>query len=149
MPFEVKGYIPSVKPGAYPATLLSTEERSPAKDPTNVFRVWEFMISDGSQRTVDGSSSLASSPKSKGGKWLRAILGREPIEGEVVSPEGLPCTIIVAIKETTGYEYVETVAAATTTPAEAPQAPVAVGVAPEATEGNTTPEMDTGDDLPF
>lgn len=109
MPFEVKGYIPSIPPGAYQAVCVSVEERSPKADPTNVFRVWEFQLTDGSLRTVDGSSSLSTSPKSKAGKWL-AALGITPIEGQTVAPEGLPCTIIVAIKDTTGYEFVETVA---------------------------------------
>ena len=119
MPFEVKGYIPSIKPGAYQAVCTTVEERSPKADPTNIFRVWTFELSDGSHRTVDGSSSLASSPKSKGGKWLRALLGREPQEGETVEPEGKPCTIIVAIKDTTGYEYVETVTAPMSKPVDA------------------------------
>ncbi len=109
MPFEVKGYIPSIKPGAYQATVLSVEERSPKADPDNVFRVWNFQLADGTQRTVDGSSSLSTSPKSKAGKWL-AALGITPVEGQMVAPEGKRCTIVVAIKDATGYEFVETVA---------------------------------------
>jgi len=135
VPFEVKGYVPSVKPGAYQAVCTSVEERSPKNDPTNVFRVWLFTLTDGSQRTVDGSSSLSTSPKSKAGKWLTAILGHPPVEGEMAAPEGMPCTIVVAIKDTTGYEYVETV----TPPAEA--APVSV--AP------TSPQGIVEGDLPF
>lgn len=135
MPFEVKGYIPSVKPGAYQAVCTGVEERSPKADPTNVFRVWSFQLTDGSLRMVEGSSSLASSPKSKGGKWLAALLGRVPAEGEIAEPEGKPCTVIVAIKDTTGYEYVETVAApagGATVPAEAPTMPATAPVPVEA-----------------
>jgi hypothetical protein len=135
MPFEVKGYIPSVPPGAYQATCVSVEERSPKADPDNVFRVWEFQLTDGSLRTVDGSSSLSTSPKSKAGKWL-AAMGITPVEGQMVEPEGKACTIVVAIKETTGYEYVETVA---------PPAPQATSSVPAA-----VPVAATGDDdLPF
>ena len=145
MPFEVKGYIPSIKPGAYQAVCTSVEERSPKADPTNIFRVWTFELADGSHRTVDGSSSLASSPKSKGGKWLRAILGREPIEGETVAPEGMPCTIIVAIKETTGYEYVETVAP----PATPADSSVTITATNTAAAIHAAQEDDPTSDLPF
>jgi hypothetical protein len=135
MPFEVKGYIPSVPPGAYQATCVSVEERSPKADPANVFRVWLFQLTDGSLRTVDGSSSLSTSPKSKAGKWL-AAMGITPVEGQMVEPEGKACTIVVAIKETTGYEYVETVAPPQQTMSSIPPVarPVAAG---------------TDDDLPF
>ena len=136
MPFEVKGYIPSIKPGAYQAVVLSVEERSPKADPTNVFRVWNFQLTDGSLRTVDGSSSLSTSPKSKAGKWL-AALGINPVEGQTVEPEGKPCTIIVAIKDATGYEYVETVA------------PPAV-IAPEPlAQGETGGQAEDSSGLPF
>jgi hypothetical protein len=120
MPFTATAYVPSIKPGAYQAICTGVEERSSKADPTNVFRVWAFQLTDGSLRTIDGSSSLATSPKSKGGKWAAALIGHMPEPGEIVEPEGRPCTIIVAIKETTGYEYVETVAPpATPTTAEA------------------------------
>jgi hypothetical protein len=106
------------------------EEKAPKAEPDNLFRVWSFQLTDGSLRMVEGSSSLATSPKSKGGKWVAALLGRTPAIGEEVEVEGLPCTVIVAIKETTGYEYVETVAppavapSVTPTPVAAPGPPV-------------------------
>jgi len=138
MPFEVKGYIPSIKPGAYQAVCTQVEERSAKADPTNLFRVWSFQLTDGSLRTIEGTSSLASSPKSKGGKWLAALLGRTPAEGETVEPEGKLCTIIVAIKETTGYEYVETVTA-----------PTASAVAPKIVQEQPDEVRTEVDALPF
>ncbi len=108
MPFTVTAYIPSIKPGAYQAVCTDVEEKASRKDPTNTFRVWHFQLTDGSLRTVDGSSSLATSPKSKGGKWLAAILGKTPDIGELVSPENKPCTISVILDDN-GYERVQDV----------------------------------------
>lgn len=110
MPFTVTAYIPSVKPGAYQAVCTSVEEKVSKKDPTNIFRVWEFMLTDGSQRSVGATSSLATTPKSKGGKWVAALIGHVPAVGETVEVEGKRCTIIVALNDD-GYEYVEMVAA--------------------------------------
>lgn len=137
MPFTITAYIPSVKPGAYQAVCTGVEERAPKAEPDNLFRVWSFQLADGSQRTVEGSSSLATSPKSKGGKWIAALLGRAPAVGETVDPVGKPCTVIVAIKETTGYEYVETVA---------PPSVVSTVTAPVVAEA---PEPSPDDPLPF
>ena len=111
MPIEVTAYVPNVKPGAYQAVCTGVTDKAAKDDPSNIFRVWEFTLADGTGRTVGASSSLATTPKSKGGKWLAALIGRAPQVGEVVEPIGQRCTIIVAIKDTTGYEYVETVAA--------------------------------------
>ena len=144
MPFTATAYIPSIKPGAYQAICTGVEERSSKADPTNVFRVWAFQLTDGSLRTIDGSSSLATSPKSKGGKWAAALIGHMPEPGEIVEPEGRPCTIIVAIKETTGYEYVETVAPAAS-PMGLPAATDKAAAIHARQEGDTDP---TGD-LPF
>src|SRR6185369_15152821 len=144
MPFTATAYVPSIKPGAYQAICTGVEERSSKADPTNVFRVWAFQLTDGSLRTIDGSSSLATSPKSKGGKWAAALIGHMPEPGEIVEPEGRPCTIIVAIKETTGYEYVETVAPAAS-PMGLPAATDKAAAIHAVQEGDTDP---TGD-LPF
>jgi hypothetical protein len=111
MPFEVTAYVPNVTPGVYQAVCTGVEEKAPKNDPTNIFRVWKFTLADGSGRTVEGSTSIQTTPKSKGGKWLLALFGRAPQIGEVIEPVGQRCTIVVAIKDTTGYEYVETIAA--------------------------------------
>ncbi len=133
MPFTATAYIPSIKPGIYQAVCTEVEEKTSPKDPTNVFRVWHFQLTDGSLRTIDGSSSLSTSVKSKGGKWAAALIGHAPVDGELIAPEGRPCTVIVAIKETTGYEYVETVSAPATTAAGA----------------SAQHALQEGDDLPF
>ncbi len=136
MPFTATAYIPSIKPGPYQAVCTEVEDKVNPKDTTQEFRVWHFQLSDGSLRTIDGTSSLATSPKSKGGKWAAALIGHQPEAGELVEPEGKPCTIIVAIKETTGYEYVETVA-----PPAAPQTGAQKAEAIHAAQ--------EGDELPF
>jgi hypothetical protein len=110
MPITTTAYVPNVAPGVYQAVCTGVEDKAAKADPTNIFRVWDFTLADGTGRTVSGSSSVQTTPKSKGGKWLAALFGR-PIEvGETLEPVGQRCTIIVALKETTGYEYVETVA---------------------------------------
>ena len=144
MPFTATAYVPSIKPGAYQAICTGVEERSSKADPTNVFRVWAFQLTDGSLRTIDGSSSLATSPKSKGGKWAAALIGHMPEPGEIVEPEGRPCTIIVAIKETTGYEYVETVA-----PAASPMGLPAATDKAERIHAQQEGDTDPTGDLPF
>jgi hypothetical protein len=107
MPITVAAYTPNVKPGAYQAVCTGVQTKA-TKD-GGEFRVWDFTLGNG--QTVSGSSSLATSPKSKGGKWLAALVGHTPEAGESVEPVGQRCTIIVALKDETGYEYVETVAA--------------------------------------
>jgi len=143
MPFQVTAYTPNVKPGAYQAVCTGVTEKAAKDDPSNIFRVWDFTLRDGTGRTISGSSSLATSPKSKGGKWLAALLGRAPAVGETVEPVGQACTIIVALKETTGYEYVETVAPPTEAPATSPVKPLT------ATETPATPASEPLGDLPF
>lgn len=109
MPIEVAAYTPTVAPGPHQATCTGVVEKAAKADPTNLFRVWEFTLDDG--RTTSGSSSLSTSPKSKGGKWLAALLGRVPEPGESVEPVGRRCTIIVELDDN-GYEKVTTVAPA-------------------------------------
>lgn len=142
MPLTVTGYIPSIKPGAYPATLVSVEERVPKADPSNVFRVWLFEIDDGSKRTVDGTSSLATSSKSKAAKWITALIGRPPVEGETLELEGLPCTIVVGTNDD-GYERVEAVTARSVAPVttEVPGPPYTPPVGPPALPGTDPTEL--------
>ena len=149
MPIEVAAYTPSVSPGPHQATCTDVLVKAAKSDPTNEFRVWTFTLDDG--RTTSGSSSLSTSPKSKGGKWLAALLGRVPVAGESVEPIGRRCTIIVELDDN-GYEKVTTVA-----PPEAvkPQRRTTPALEAEAaaqlhddTPLSGTPEVPTGD-LPF
>ena len=110
MPITGTAYKPTVAPGIHQTVVTSVIERSAKADPDNVFRVWEFTLTDGSGRTVSGSSSLSTSPKSKGGKWIAALIGHNLAEGETVELVGLRCTVIVSIPDGKEYESVETVA---------------------------------------
>lgn len=110
MPITGTAYKPTVAPGIYQAVVTAVETRAAKADPTNEFRVWEFSLTDGSGRTVSGSSSLSTSPKSKGGKWIAALIGHPLAEGETVELVGMRCTIIVSVPDGKEYESVETVA---------------------------------------
>ena len=105
MPITVAAYTPSIAPGPYQATCTGLTEKATKDGAT--FRVWEFTLDDG--RSTSGASSLSTSPKSKGGKWLAALLGRQAEAGETVEPVGRRCTIIVELDDN-GYERVTTVA---------------------------------------
>ena len=105
MPITVAAYTPSIAPGPYQATCTGLDTRQ-SKD-GGEFRVWTF-TTDGGQE-ASGASSMSTSPKSKGGKWLAALLGRVPEAGEEVEPVGKRCTIIVELDDN-GYERVTTVA---------------------------------------
>ena len=110
MPITGTAYTPAVAPATYQARVTKCDEFAPPKDPTNVFRTWEFTLTDGTGRTVKGSSSLSTSPKSKGGKWINALIGHYLADGETVELVGLPCTILVSIPDGKEYEQVEAVA---------------------------------------
>lgn len=145
MPITGRAYVPSVAPGVYQATVTDCREKAATKDPTNIFRVWEFTLRDGSGRTVGASSSLSTTAKSKGGKWIAALRGGRALEvGETFEPIGQPCTIVVALNDD-GYEFVETVAAPEGAVPVSPVRPMHEGMEQDekpATKG-------TPDDLPF
>lgn len=153
MPITVKAYVPTVAPGVYQAICTDVQEKAAKDDPTNTFRTWQFTLRDGSGRTVGSTSSIQTTPKSKGGKWLAALMGRPVEVDEIVEPVGRPCTIIVAIKDTTGYEYVETVAPPQDAAPPSPVKPVQVYEGMEANETNGPPAdktvAQTVEELPF
>ncbi len=124
MPIEVTEYIPNVPPAIYQATCTDVTTKT-SKIDGSTFRVWTFTLRDGSGRTVQGSSSMQTTPGSKAGKWLTAMIGHVPAVGENVEPIGRACTIIVSLKATSGYEYVETVAAPEIPAAASPVKPLA------------------------
>lgn len=148
MSIEITAYIPSVQPGSYNAVCTSCTTRA-AKDGSGDFRVWEFTLADGSGRTIGASSSLQTSPKSKAGKWIAAMLGRPPQIGENVEVVGLPCIIGVELNPD-GFERVTTVLAAQGG-APAHRQPAAASVAASeapAKPAKGKPEADP-DELPF
>ena len=57
------------------------------------FRAWTFRLDSGSE--VGGSTSMATGNKSKAGKWIRALLGAKPDQGQKVKLTGLPCRVRV------------------------------------------------------
>ena len=138
MPITVAAYTPTVAPGPYQATCTDVVEKA-TKD-GNTFRVWEFTTDSG--QNVSGASSLSTSPKSKGGKWLAALLGRQPEAGETVDPVNKRCTIIVELDDN-GYEKVTTVA-----PAEAVSPKRRQPVAESVTQDEAAKQLHD-DDLPF
>jgi hypothetical protein len=159
MPFEITAYVPRVVPGAYQAVCTQCDTKA-AKDGSGEFRVWEFTLRDGTGRTVGATSSLSTTQKSKGGKWLTALLGHAPQVGEIVDPIGKPCTILVELSDD-GYEKVAYVTApeqaaphsgqsfAQTPDAKLPeQAPAAATAAPVPTLPTRVIPEDS-DDLPF
>lgn len=140
MPITVAAYTPSIAPGPYQATCTGLAEKATKDGAT--FRVWEFTLDDG--RSTSGASSLSTSPKSKGGKWLTTLLGRQPEAGETVEPVGKRCTIIIELDDN-GYERVTAVAPPESKGARSPVKPLQ-----EATQKAADQHaLQEGDDLPF
>jgi hypothetical protein len=80
----------------YPATLAEVVRKS--SDAFGDFRTWDFLITiDGERHRVGGASSMNTGKKSKGGKWIAALLGRRPEKGENITAElvGKPCLVVV------------------------------------------------------
>jgi hypothetical protein len=77
--------------GTYPATLTGIVTLQ--SDAYGEFRRWEFQLENGS--TVDGASSMNTGAKSKGGRWIAALLGRKPEKGETVNVIGKACLVVV------------------------------------------------------
>lgn len=146
MPFDIEAYVPKVKPGAYQAVCTQCDKK-PAKDGSGDFRVWEFTLRDGTGRTVNASSSLSTTQKSKGGKWLAALLGHAPQVGETVEPVGKPCTIIVELNDD-GYERVAMVTAPGDAPAQSPVKPMYEGMEQDEASPEKGDKKEVGD-LPF
>lgn len=95
-----------IPPATYPATLAGIVTKT--SDAFGDFRSWDFTLDNGS--TVSGASSMSMSPKSKGGKWCIALLGRKPETGEAVGEAmvGRPCLVVVVVNDD-GWPKVDTV----------------------------------------
>ena len=91
----IGGDMEDIPEGTYPATVKSIETKESTA--FGEFRAWDFQLENGS--VVGGASSMATSSKSKGGRWIRALLGRKPEKGESVNLIGRPCLVVVAEKE--------------------------------------------------
>lgn len=84
-----------IPPGTYEAKLIGTEVR--ASDEWGEFRTWDFELANGS--TVGGASSMFTGKRSKGGRWIAALLGHEPKAGENVTAAiaGASCLVVVGL----------------------------------------------------
>jgi hypothetical protein len=113
--------------GTYPAKLTGIRTESSAA--FGDFRAWDFTLDSGSN-VVGGASSMNTGRKSKGGRWIAALLGRQPEKGEAVNVIGRPCLVVVQ-EDDNGWPKVTDVLppmASTSTPAaEVPPSPVAAG----------------------
>lgn len=145
MPITITAYVPSVTAGAYPAVCTLVEDKANKAD-GSIFRVWEFTLADGTGRTVGASSSIQTTPRSKGGKWIAALLGRTPNVGEDVDVIGRPCIVGVEINDD-GYEKVTTVMPPMAAPVVAPRPAAELAEATE--KAAKIHAAQEGDELPF
>lgn len=143
-PIHITRYTPNVEPGTYPAVVTACGTRT-AKDGGGEFRTWEFTLADGSGRTVSATSSMQTSPKSKAGKWIAALLGRTPDVDEDIEVIGLPCLVNVYLNDD-GFERVDTVLGRK---ADAPRRPTKAQDAPQAPVAVEVEDDATADPLPF
>jgi hypothetical protein len=104
----IGGDMADIPEGTYPATLTALNTKSSAKFGGD-FRVWTFKLDNGSE--VEGTSSMFTGPKSKPGRWIAALLGRKPKEGESVNLIGQRCLVSVVESES-GWPKVDAVIAA-------------------------------------
>jgi hypothetical protein len=92
----IGGDAADIPPGTYAGKLKSMTTKYSERF-GGEFRVWDFELANGS--VVGGSTSMRTNPKSKGGKWIAALLGRQPKEGESVTLIGKPCLVVVGLKD--------------------------------------------------
>jgi len=129
-----------IPPGTYPAKLsaVSTKQSAAFGD----FRAWDFLLDSGS--VVGGATSMKTGGKSKGGRWISALLGRKPQKGESVAAQilGKPCLVVVVEKD--GWPAIEDVL-----PPMAANAVSAPAVAGEAAPPASPVAPLIADELPF
>ena len=70
-----------IPPGTYPGKLSATSVKTSVA--WGDFRAWDFLLDEG--HIVGGGSSMSTGSKSKGGRWIAALLGRRPEKGENVT----------------------------------------------------------------
>ncbi len=119
--------------GTYPAKLKSVETKTSAE--FGDFRAWDFELDSGS--IVGGGSSMNVGARSKGGRWIIALLGRTPERGEKVGQAiiGKPCLVVVE-EDQKGWPKVTSVLP----PLNAPQPPKSARSAPKAPEAAQVPD---------
>ena len=100
----IGGDMADIPEGTYPAILTGLNVKHSDKFDSD-FRVFTFTLANGT--VVEGSASMRTNPKSKGGRWIAALLGRKPAEGEKVSVIGRAC--LVTVVEADGWPKVDAV----------------------------------------
>ena len=100
----IGGDMEDIPEGTYPATLQSIETKESVA--FGEFRAWDFKLDSGS--VVGGATSMSTGSKSKGGKWIAALLGRKPDKGESVQLVGRPCLVVV-VENKDGWPKVDAV----------------------------------------
>ena len=150
---EITKYIAAVPVGMHPAVCTAVEVTTSKIDQSQ-YRLWTFTFPTFGNATVTTTSSLQTTPKSKGGRWIAALLGRVPDEGENVKVIGRPCQCYVTHNED-GFERIDDVQpAAAGQAAPSARQPVAEQVyAAEAPQPSTSeaaaPASVVSDELPF
>jgi hypothetical protein len=86
-----------IPPGTYPGKLSAVSTKTSVA--WGDFRAWDFLLDEG--HIVGGGSSMSTGSKSKGGRWIAALLGRKPDKGENVTAAiiGRPCLVVVGLKD--------------------------------------------------
>lgn len=139
----------------YPATLirLTMKELPSAFSETGKAKaiIWTFGI-EGSEETVDGTSSLATGPRSKARPWIDALLGKATAS-EMMKAGGIrktaligrECTVLIAINDN-GYPKVANVLPPQRrqTPQDGPGAPITTEVTPDAGPPGDEPPAPSG-----
>lgn len=137
-----------VEESVYEADLLDIESKPSEKYGGN-FHIWKFKTAVGE---FSGTTSSSWHPGSKGGRWGRAVVGREIKKDEDTDTwRGRPCLIDVRMNDA-GYPKVFEVYPKAPAKSSAPAATGPAVSAPAATPpvaGAPEPSDVVDDDIPF
>jgi hypothetical protein len=146
--FVFGGDSTDIPPGTYPAKLAAMGVKQ--SDQYGDFRTWDFTLDNGS--AVGGASSMATSSKSKGGRWGRALLGHDPKKGEKAVLIGRPCLVVVGLDKNDWPTVVDVLPPLASPVSPQPASPGPAAAAPQAEPAGPLPNMVTeadSDELPF
>jgi hypothetical protein len=128
----IGGDAEDIPPGTYPGALTGTTVRHSDKFDSD-FRVWTFQLDSGS--VVEGSSSMHTSSRSKGGRWIAALLGRVPEKGEKPTLIGCRALVSVILGDDGWPKVGEVIAEPRQSAQDAPRRPLAANTEPKASPG--------------
>lgn len=139
-----------IPPGTYEAKLVSVTVKTSVE--FGDFRAWDFELIAGN--IVGGGSSMMTGAKSKGGRWIAALLGRKPDKGENVTQAiiGARCLVVVGLdkndwpKVTDVLPPIVTGSVPAATPQTTPEAPPRPAAVESGSEGG---KVEILADLPF